>query len=528
MNKHASNHQHNILLFKTFWCFYFFHTLSYKVIDSQPTPISPLVGLLMMTVLSAFIYFHIHPSVTMYTFIFFYYLYMAYLNIIEPEIVNYIFLFLGIIISVIYQSYRLIFTSTVLSLSLLWYLYERSFTIMKADITEADLIYFLLFAVFIMLFVLYYTKFTKSLWTVTKMKINEQETELHSSQEYLQSFFTYNNDAISVFSVDGKVISVNPAFERTYGWMKEEIVGLEMPFIPEPLKKSAFDRFERVRSGESMISFETQDVHKDGHFIDVEITLSPIYDQKQTVIALSAIARDITEKKETKEFLRRTDKLSLAGEMAAGVAHEIRNPLTSLQGFVQLIDEKSPEHHMYTSIMKSEIKRIDGIVNEFLMLAKPQPVSMKPHLFRGILNDVILLFETECALKNVLIDVRMNIRDTQLMCDANQLKQVFINLLKNAIEAMPNGGLISISVTHYENELVITIQDSGEGIPSHMIKHIDKPFFTTKEYGTGLGLLITKDILKQHHGSMTIESKEKHGTTIELRLPLIPSAVLSL
>ncbi|MBM7704747.1 ATP-binding protein [Metabacillus iocasae] len=465
---------------------------------------------------------------TMYIFIGCYYVYMAYINLIEPEIVNYIFLFLGIIISFIYQSYRLILTSTVLSVSLLWYLYDRSFDVMKADITRQDLIYFILFAIFTMLLILYYTKFSKQLWDIATIRMKEQETELHSSQEYLQSFFTYSNDAISVFSMDGKIITVNPAFERIYGWKKDEIVGLDIPFIPESLKKAAFKRFERVKNGESIMSFETQDIRKDGQLIDVQITISPIYNKDGTVIALSEISRDMTDKKATEEFLRRTDKLSLAGEMAAGVAHEIRNPLTSLQGFVQLIDEKSPEHHTYTSIMKSEIKRIDGIVNEFLMLAKPQPVIMKPHLFKEILEDVILLFETECALKNVMIDVRMNIRHTELMCDANQLKQVFINLLKNAIEAMPNGGLISVSALHYENELIIKIQDSGEGIPPHILEHITKPFFTTKEEGTGLGLLITKDILKQHNGSMTIQSKEKQGTTVEIRLPFLPSAVLSL
>jgi PAS domain S-box-containing protein len=150
--------------------------------------------------------------------------------------------------------------------------------------------------------------------------MNKTEDELYSAQEYLQSFFTYNRDAIAVFSLDGKVIKVNDAFEQIYGWKAEEIVRKIIPFIPTDLTGGAESRLERAKKGEKLVAFETQDKRKDGKIIDVEITISPVFNRDQQIVALFGISRDLTEEKETAKFLRQTDKLSLAGEMAAGIA----------------------------------------------------------------------------------------------------------------------------------------------------------------------------------------------------------------
>ncbi|MFC3883310.1 ATP-binding protein [Bacillus songklensis] len=521
MEKQLLIENRNHLLTKLLWIFYMIHTIVYVVIDQQVDYISPFAGLLFLFPITFLSYKKKHPFLTMYATIIVYYGYITYLLVLEPLLVNLIFLLLGIILTIVYQQAKAIVVSSLLSLSLFIYFFTTQFDRLRSDLTRQDLIYFILFGLLAAILFLYYTKILNDLWTAVHLKAKKTEEELHSTQEYLQSFFTFNNDAIAVIDLEGKVITVNPAFERIYGWKKDEIIGMSIPFVPSHLKKGAYERFKKVCEGEQIIGFETQDLCKDGRTIEVEITISPIYDSKGNVIALSEISRDITEKKATDELLRQADKLSLAGEMAAGVAHEIRNPLTSLNGFIQLIHEDSEKYHSYTNVMLSELNRLNAIIGEFLMLAKPQSMYFAPHSFHDILREVILLFETECTLKNVVIGLNLPADSCILLCDNNQLKQVFINLLKNAIEAMPQGGSIHIDAAKKDDQhMEILIRDTGSGIPPSILEHIQRPFFTTKESGTGLGLVVTQKIICRHQGDILISSEQNQGTTVTLTLPL--------
>ena len=520
MESHNLIKKRNFILLLIFWLLYFVHIVLYHFIAADPHMIVFISGGILLLVVTAMYYFHFHPAIIMYSFFICYYAYIAYITSIEPAVINYLFLFLGIIVSFIYYSYVAIVISTLMSIIIVLYFYVSNTLFTSVTFVKLDIVYFILFTLITMIILLYCAHFSKKLIAIKTVKMNKTEDELYSAQEYLQSFFTYNRDAISVFSLDGKVIKVNDAFEQIYGWKAEEIVGKAIPFIPAGLKGGAESRLERVKKGEKLVAFETQDKRKDGKIIDVEITVSPIFNRDQQVVALFGISRDLTEEKETEKFLRQTDKLSLAGEMAAGIAHEIRNPLTSLNGFIQLIHEDSSRYHSYTTIMLSELNRINSIVGEFLLLAKPHDTVMKKHAFSLILNDVILLYESECVLKNVVVKTQVEAPHTYICCDANQIKQVLINLLKNALEAMPSGGEIHLNVTQHTKDLTIFIKDTGVGIPSHLLTHIQKPFFTTKPSGTGLGLVVIKNILYQHKGTFEIKSTVGEGTSVSLTIPL--------
>ncbi|WP_078409230.1 ATP-binding protein [Priestia abyssalis] len=235
------------------------------------------------------------------------------------------------------------------------------------------------------------------------------------------------------------------------------------------------------------------------------------------------------EKKALDQSLRNADKLTLAGEMAASIAHEIRNPLASIRGFVQLIHEDNPKYETYTSIMLSELERVNDVIGEFLVLAKPQTSKMSSSSITAILNDVLTLFKTEFRLHNIHLTVESLEDDVKLLCDSNQLKQVFINLIKNSIESMPNGGDLFLS-TVLDNQqcyVHITLKDTGIGIPEHLLSMIHKPFFTTKEQGTGLGLMVTNKIIEQHEGKINISSGSNQGTTVIISLPLLTDKALS-
>lgn len=253
--------------------------------------------------------------------------------------------------------------------------------------------------------------------------------------------------------------------------------------------------------------------------IDVEIKLMPITYQGESCQYI--VIRDITELKKGQELIQQSDKLSMVGEMAAGIAHEIRNPLTSIKGFAQLMQNEKTK--AYSEIMVSEIDRINTIVDEMLLLAKPKKLQLRKQQITNVLNEVVFLLDTQAILHNIQIKTAYHddLKGLFINCEENKLKQVFINILKNSIEAMEDGGQIDISLYPKGENAIIRITDNGGGIPSDKLPRIGKAFFTTKEKGTGLGLMICQTIIQEHGGQMTIDSVENQGTTVEISLPII-------
>lgn len=252
--------------------------------------------------------------------------------------------------------------------------------------------------------------------------------------------------------------------------------------------------------------------------IVVEIKMMPITFQGESCEYI--VIRDITEVKKSEELIQQTDKLSMVGEMAAGIAHEIRNPLTSLKGFAQLL--QAEKTNAYSEIMVSEIDRINTIVDEMLLLAKPKKLQLQKQKITNVLNEVVFLLDTQAILHNIQIKTAYHdLKGAFIHCEENKLKQVFINILKNSIEAIESGGHIDISLYSKGGNAMIRISDNGPGIPADKLSKIGKAFFTTKEKGTGLGLMICQNIIHEHGGQMVVDSVEHEGTTVEISLPII-------
>ncbi|MGE5560821.1 MAG: HD domain-containing phosphohydrolase [Chloroflexota bacterium] len=256
-------------------------------------------------------------------------------------------------------------------------------------------------------------------------------------------------------------------------------------------------------------------------YFHIHITVTR--DEQGRIVGLTDIFHDVTEPVLMEQRILETEKLSALAQLAGGAAHEIRNPLASVRGFVQLMQRRQGVDagiNEYMEIILSEIDRIDGIIGELLQLAKPAPPAMTEISLARLLDEVCLLTGTGATLHQVELIKVFSRSAPVLQGDANQLKQVFINVITNAIQATPYGGRIVVDAGGDGNEAWIKVSDSGEGIAPDRLKRIFEPFYTTKESGTGLGLTVCYSIVRAHGGRIDVESEPGKGTTFTIRLPL--------
>ncbi|WP_336784394.1 ATP-binding protein [Paenibacillus illinoisensis] len=352
-------------------------------------------------------------------------------------------------------------------------------------------------------------------------RLKQMYEENRAVKEHLESIINQTADAIHITDLDGKVLRVNRAFEQLYGWRSREVENRRLKIIPPEAEEEMKQQHAQLIEGLSITSNETIWMKKDGTRVEVSVSTAPVRDELGEITALISVSRDITSRNRMEELLRRSEKLTTVGQLAAGVAHEIRNPLTTLRGFLQLQQETNKLNHRHLDLMLSELDRINLIVGEFLILAKPQAVHFQERDIRFILGDVISLLDSQAHLHGVEFVLNASSDSAMVHCEENQLKQVFINLLKNGMEAMPNGGSIRIRLDHDEelNRVRIEIKDEGIGIPEEMMPKLGEPFFTNKESGTGLGLMVSQRIIQSHKGMMDIKSVMNKGTTVIIDLP---------
>jgi len=345
------------------------------------------------------------------------------------------------------------------------------------------------------------------------------ERMLEESEQRYRTLFEHNPEALFSFDLDGTPVTCNHVCAALTGYTLEDLQQMPdfMSLLLAREVRTAKQHFLRATQGATQ-HLDLCIRHKLGHLLEVRVTLIPII-VSGNIIGVYGIAQDITDRKRTEELLRKSDKLNIAGQLAAGVAHEIRNPLTALKGFVQLLQTSPTSKDEYLNIMRSELDRIELIVSEFLFLARPQATVFEPCDLGKILQEVIALLDTQAVLRNIQIHTEQVQALPTISCDGNQIKQVFINVLKNALEAM-QGGVITIRVEVERRELVVHVIDQGSGIPSERLPKIGEPFYTTKEKGTGVGLMVSYRILETHGGSLALASEVGVGTTVTVRLPL--------
>ncbi len=347
----------------------------------------------------------------------------------------------------------------------------------------------------------------------------QMEKELRESEERFRKIFEGTLDGMLLTNHNYVIVDANPVAGKILNLNKHELIGKgirEILGIKEE-EESAYKEYIQTLQDEGQANL-LREVPLDEDRIQY-IELSSKYNLLSNLNL--TVIRDITEQIDMQEQLRKSDTLSVVGELAAGIAHEIRNPMTALKGFIQLLENNVGEdHHMYFNVIKSELQRIELIITEFLILAKPQATQYKQTNLKRIMRDTVELLQAQAVMHNVQFDEYYDESLSEIIAEPNQLKQVFINIIKNAIEVMQKGGFIRIRVLEGTEDTVhIMIEDEGSGIPKDKLKRLGEPFYTTKERGTGLGLMVSFNIIREHKGRIEVESELGKGSIFHLYLP---------
>lgn len=355
------------------------------------------------------------------------------------------------------------------------------------------------------------------------------------SRALLAAIVESSDDAILSCDLTGIITSWNKGAERIFGYTAAEIVGQPTSKLASP--NSAEDTelvLEKIRRGETISHYETLRRHKDGTDITVSITISPIRDSTGRLIGASKVSRDITATRRAEETLRNADKLALAGRMAASIAHEINNPLEAITNLLYLVENEviSEEARSYLTLAQHELARVSQIASATLGFFRGNRGSASTPLAE-IADSAISLHLGRLSTCKVVIQ-KEYAPVPPMFVHQGELRQVFANLVGNALDAMPHGGHLRVRIKpafdrEMENHGVrIVIADTGTGMDKATLRQIFEPFYTTKgSAGTGLGLWVSSQIVTRHKGRISVRSSQlpgHSGTVFSIFLPRFSEA----
>lgn len=342
-----------------------------------------------------------------------------------------------------------------------------------------------------------------------------------------------SDDAIVSKDLNGIITSWNAAAESLLGWKAAEIIGRSvLSIIPKELQYEEPEILRKLRAGERITHFDTRRQHKDGHLLDVSLTISPIRDGKGRVVGASKILRDMTERNRLQRALIDSEKLAATGRMAATIAHEINNPLEAMTNLGYLLcrdNSLSAEAKLYASMLLEQIERTSEIAKQTLSFYRQSTKPVEIDICR--LTDSVLSLN-RAVLERKRIRVRREYANVEnVLGFRTEIHQVLANLILNSADAVSDNGEICVKISSHpirsrEKCVRVTVFDNGHGIPESIKGKLFQPFFTTKsEGGNGLGLWVSRGIIERHGGQIRVRSRTANGnsgTAFSLTLPQRP------
>jgi len=342
-----------------------------------------------------------------------------------------------------------------------------------------------------------------------------------------------SDDAIFSKTIEGTILTWNKAAEEMYGYRPEEIIGQNIEILLPPNRPNEVNEIlARLRRGERLKHFETTRKRKDGRFLNVSLTISPVRDPNGNVIAASTIARDITQVKQAEEALRDSEQLAVAGRMAATIAHEINNPLETVTNIVYLLRRNSALDETaqgYLKLADEEVRRVGQITRTTLGLYRDRDTTPGPVNLVGLLEAILMLYKRRLLTVGARVEAQFRSSGT-VEGVSGELRQVFSNLIVNAIDALEaTGTKLIVRVDDAldwrdgtRRGIKVTIADDGAGMTKETLTNLFQAFYTTKgPKGTGVGLWVSQGIVAKHGGWMRVKSRkdERHGTCFLVFLP---------
>nr|HID60079.1 hybrid sensor histidine kinase/response regulator [Desulfobacterales bacterium] len=362
-------------------------------------------------------------------------------------------------------------------------------------------------------------------------KIQERTEALLESEERYRTVLDSSPDPIIIYDMNGKVIYLNPAFTRVFGWTAEEVLGKKIDYVPEESRRETQIMIDKVLAGESFSGIESRRLTKEGDILDVSIS-GAVYRNRDGIPVGNIInLRDITPQKKLEAHFRQIQKMESIGTIASGVSHNFRNILTAISLNSQLMRVKyadNPELSNIANRIIAEVEKGSRLVADLMQFSRK-----KPRAEFKILNLVEIIREVYGLISKSFdkkIDIQIDVPELLLVRgDDAGLSQVFMNLCTNARDAMPDGGRLQIKARQKGDKSEVIISDTGYGMDKETLEKCFDPFFTTKEVGkgTGLGLSTAYGIVKDHGGEIHVYSEPKIGTTFKLYFPVVSGGKVS-
>jgi PAS domain S-box-containing protein len=376
----------------------------------------------------------------------------------------------------------------------------------------------------------------------------DDDTRRREREIYLERALMDSADAFVSLDDAGRIRGWNGGACSMFGYTQDEVYGrpYDELLVPRAQRESGdLERIETLMERDGFVrGYETVRLSRDGRTIPVELTITRLFDGDERPAGRSVIYRDISERHRLETALRKTveelkeanlnirrnqerllalEKLSAIGEMSARVAHEIRTPLVTIGGFANTLLREIPESspsRRYLEIIREEVRRLESIVSEMLEYIRPPRTDLEKCDLNEILLASVRPFAADLVERHVEAVWKLQEVLPDVPANRFQIQQVFSNLIQNAVQAMPDGGTLTVATATGTNNVKVTVSDTGIGIPEQNRRQIFRPFFTTKATGSGLGLAIASQIVAHHNGTMSFETAEGRGTTFEIRLPL--------
>lgn len=358
----------------------------------------------------------------------------------------------------------------------------------------------------------------------SEIELKQKDEALRESEERYRDLANTSVDGVISVDSEMRIILWNPGAERIFSYMKEEMQGQSLlKIVPKRYriaKKKGFVEFRKNGSGPVIgKTLEFKGLRKDGTEIPIELSVSSrIVDE--THIA-TAIVRDISERKQMQKQLMRAEKLDILGQLAAGISHELRNPLGAIKNaafFLNMtLEEPMQEVKETLELLEKEVATSERIISSLLDFARAKPPIRRKVNIAKIIKEALSLANVPDTIK---VSTKIESLPT-ILADPDQLAQVFRNIILNAVQAVPDGGrLVVKSEVPSPKWVAVSFADTGIGIPKDNLGRIFEPFFTTKAKGIGLGLAVTKSLVEGHGGTIEVKSKVGKGSTFTVRLPI--------